>query len=281
MCPPKKHEAAGSVHDRLVGHEALFEQCREARHERVLLRRGDAAPRDLERDPDGLRPRDLHELRRDVPDDAQVVVGGLRVRSRRIRDGIDVDAGYVARGPVRHELSGGGDRLVRDDERVVGVDRLQVVQGGDHARRWRPEVLRTRYVLRVVGLVDAFVGAEPGMVLDPGDDLVQELLVRGRSRPGEIRRLPEPEPAVDPVGVAGVHHVRRSLDLPRQPGARPVLDAEPHEVDAAGAEFLERVLAVSRLPAQRRGSDTPIGKSGVLSTFRTPVVATETTARAL
>src|SRR5205814_230339 len=51
----EEDEAARSVGDRLVRHEALVVEAREARHHRrVRLRRGGAAPGDLERRPHGL-----------------------------------------------------------------------------------------------------------------------------------------------------------------------------------------------------------------------------------
>ena len=178
--PPKKTSPRAPVDDRLVGHEALGLQRREARHElRLVVRRRHAAPRDLKRHPDRLRAGRADHLPRHVADDADVAVAGLRVRAGRVRDRVDVGAGDVERraGTASAAATVPIGAWVIDD-RMRRVELLQPLVGADHPGRPDP----VRAAERVARLVDPLVRAERRMALDAVRDPREQPLLRRRLR---------------------------------------------------------------------------------------------------
>ena len=120
---------------------------------------GYAAPGDLQRHPEGLRPDRLLDPAGDVADDADVLVLLIGVGARRVADRVDVDAADVERGTVRDQPCDGAARRLHDHERMVGVERIhRPVPAREVGRR-----NRERRVERVARLVLPLPGAESRM----------------------------------------------------------------------------------------------------------------------
>src|SRR5918911_3895064 len=93
----------------------------------MLPGRDDAAERDLEGDPERLSAGRGARLARELADDVDVSIPAARMDTGRIRDGVDVDACDVESTSVGDQLRDGAARRLNDHDRMVRVERLQLV----------------------------------------------------------------------------------------------------------------------------------------------------------
>ena len=195
----EEHQPASPAGDCLVGHEPQFVQCREARGDVRLGRRGHrSAPRDLEGHPHRLATRCLHHLLGHIADDADVAIGEIGVLAGGIGDRKDVGARDVESRSVRHQLGHRATRGLDDDDRMTRVERLEL-SGSAHETVGSDPVVATEGVAR---LVDPLVRRERSVILHRAHDPLEQLLAdRGRSGRalGKVREITEIQPAVEPV----------------------------------------------------------------------------------
>ena len=210
----------------------------EARDDAGLRRRrDDAAPRDLQRHPHGLRPRRLADPSRQVTDHADVLVLLIRVDAGRVRHRIDVDTGDVERRAVRHEACNRPARRLHDHERVVGIERIHLAVTAREVRGRH----RAGRVEGIPRLVLAFPCAERRMLAEALDDARQHALGRRRGTGRQVRERAEPDPACETVraGRVELRALRRNLSVELL--LAPVRDSGAHHRHTRVGDLLEPV----------------------------------------
>ena len=165
------------------------------------------------------------------------------MRPGRIRDRVHVGAGDVERGPVRAKLRDGRIRSLDDHDRMRRVELSQPLVRA-HEPVGADPVLAAEDVAR---FVDALVGAERRVALEPVDDLGELPRPRRRSL-RQVRQFTEPEPTEQPVLGGRVEQRPLGGDRLRVPARR----ARPDEVDPRRGDLGQPVSSVRRLAPRRR-----------------------------